>query len=348
MDRWTAEQATHAALIVLAKVTFEEALQLLGLSRDQLGDKAAVKKAYRDAAMRHHPDRGGDEETMKKVTDAYDLLKGARGRPSPSDREAEKRETEEKLETIKHGIHASLKIEAFTDHFTKWTGKNFEVTVDEGSHGRTYSSRYTVNIQWVSEDELTTFDLEIGGSVSNFRRVRQLGGGGGDQISFEIYTNTKIFHETRKAKFKQRDWDFTDKHITIMDPEKLFPSKKIVSMIKGKEKKRKFSRRDMFLGIEKRLKGESDQKEWAYIPMGEATLVMHRSTIMRHSAWSPFSLQEGKEKTKIRPVSGPESEELLVALIDIQKKAKTMGRDRLATLIYDTFKDVQKKVWGTE
>lgn len=348
MDRWTAEQATYAALIVLAKVTIEEALQLLELTREQLGDQTVLKKAYRDAAMKHHPDRGGDEETMKKVTDAYELLKNFRGPQRSYDLEEEKRATEEKLEVIKHGIHAALKVEKFTEHFTKWTGKTFEVKIDEGPRGYSYSSSYKVYVQWMSEDGITSFDLTIMGSASDFRRVKQLGGGGQDSISFRIYVDTKIFHGTRKVKFKQRDWDFTNDHITIMDPEKLFPSKKIVSMVAGKEEKRKFSRRDMFLGIDKRLKGESDQKEWAYIPMGDATLVMHRSTIMRHSAWSPFALQEGKEKTKIRPVSGPESEELLVALIDIQKKAKTMDKDRLATLIHDTFKDVQKKIWGIE
>lgn len=33
-----------------------------------------IKKAYRKMAMKHHPDRGGDEATFKKISEAYDVL----------------------------------------------------------------------------------------------------------------------------------------------------------------------------------------------------------------------------------------------------------------------------------
>lgn len=33
-----------------------------------------IKKAYRKLAMTHHPDRGGDEETFKKIKEAYEKL----------------------------------------------------------------------------------------------------------------------------------------------------------------------------------------------------------------------------------------------------------------------------------
>ena len=33
-----------------------------------------IKKAYRQLAMKHHPDRGGDEEIMKKINTAYQVL----------------------------------------------------------------------------------------------------------------------------------------------------------------------------------------------------------------------------------------------------------------------------------
>jgi len=37
-------------------------------------DLKAIKKAYKAAAMKHHPDRGGDPEEMKKVNIAKDTL----------------------------------------------------------------------------------------------------------------------------------------------------------------------------------------------------------------------------------------------------------------------------------
>jgi len=35
-----------------------------------------VKKAYRKKAIETHPDKGGNEEEFKKVTEAYEILTG--------------------------------------------------------------------------------------------------------------------------------------------------------------------------------------------------------------------------------------------------------------------------------
>ncbi|QLD87369.1 DnaJ domain-containing protein [Natronomonas halophila] len=49
-----------------------EAYRRLGL--DPGADEATVKRAYREKVKEVHPDRGGDEETFKKVTEAYETL----------------------------------------------------------------------------------------------------------------------------------------------------------------------------------------------------------------------------------------------------------------------------------
>jgi hypothetical protein len=53
-------------------MTKKEALTILS----PLGNTAEdLKQAYRKAALKYHPDHGGDVEIMKLVNEAYDLLK---------------------------------------------------------------------------------------------------------------------------------------------------------------------------------------------------------------------------------------------------------------------------------
>lgn len=47
--------------------------ETLGIKKDASDDE--IKKAYRRAAVEHHPDRGGDEAKFKELTEAYEVLK---------------------------------------------------------------------------------------------------------------------------------------------------------------------------------------------------------------------------------------------------------------------------------
>jgi len=46
--------------------------KLLEVSKD--ASTAEIKKAYRKLAVKHHPDKGGDEATFKDITRAYEVL----------------------------------------------------------------------------------------------------------------------------------------------------------------------------------------------------------------------------------------------------------------------------------
>src|SRR5580700_3446425 len=48
---------------------------LLGVNKNASADE--IKKAFRKAAVEHHPDRGGDEAKFKEINEAYEVLKDA-------------------------------------------------------------------------------------------------------------------------------------------------------------------------------------------------------------------------------------------------------------------------------
>lgn len=55
-------------------ITTTEAVRILGLRAPV--DAAAVKRAYRELAREHHPDRGGDAGTFHRIQAAYEVLRG--------------------------------------------------------------------------------------------------------------------------------------------------------------------------------------------------------------------------------------------------------------------------------
>ncbi|HSW85342.1 MAG TPA: molecular chaperone DnaJ [Candidatus Saccharimonadales bacterium] len=53
--------------------TTRDYYDILGVKKDASADE--IKKAFRRAAVEHHPDRGGDEAKFKEINEAYEILK---------------------------------------------------------------------------------------------------------------------------------------------------------------------------------------------------------------------------------------------------------------------------------
>ena len=66
------ELLTHFWLRMNGGEQRREALQTLGLDND--ADFVTIKKRYRQLAMQHHPDRGGDNKTLQEMNAAMEWL----------------------------------------------------------------------------------------------------------------------------------------------------------------------------------------------------------------------------------------------------------------------------------
>ncbi len=54
-------------------MTKRDYYEVLGIGKEASADE--IKKAFRRAAVEHHPDRGGDEAKFKEINEAYEVLK---------------------------------------------------------------------------------------------------------------------------------------------------------------------------------------------------------------------------------------------------------------------------------
>ena len=132
----------------------------LGISKS--ASEADIKTAYRKMAMKHHPDRGGDEKKFKEVTEAYETLSDP-----------------QKKQMLDMGVdpnaqHTSYRQGSpFEFHFN--TGNFEDVFSNFGFGGRPVRKNKTlnVNIEVTLEDILKgrVIDAEIGIPNGNKRLV---------------------------------------------------------------------------------------------------------------------------------------------------------------------------------
>lgn len=111
----------------LIEMSASEAEQILGLSGKY--SAAQVKSSYRKMSLKHHPDKGGSTEMMKKVNAAYEMLKkGSSSRNSRPSR-ASSESMGDKIEQVEKHLDKVMKSASkeIIRRMKKFTGLNFKV-----------------------------------------------------------------------------------------------------------------------------------------------------------------------------------------------------------------------------
>ena len=261
-------------LKILEALTPKEAMDLLDINPN---DSYNLKVKWKAAAIKHHPDKGGDPEKMKLINQAYELLQkytpDASGDVQGFKARRQEREEREKKwsETMKIVLNLMLKdfdSSAYLSYFEKYY--NGKLIPDLQS----YSDSTWANILFTasSEDGKTVFTIKFMVYFANVDLGSSLGDGS-SVSSFQVGVDNTLLHDRRKEKMAKRDWKFTSTDKVLAKPEDLFPAKKLKDVFSGKAKKRKkFTKKDFRLAVLKELKAR-DNGEWMYIPIDRLELL---------------------------------------------------------------------------
>lgn len=341
------------AVLLEATMSSEQAREVLELPL--AWTKAELKSAYKKASLKHHPDRGGSSDMMVKVIAAYNALKN---RTSTGQSGEEDKLADEKKKLIVTGAISNLfDPKKFASYFQKMTGKVYTVDVKDEFKDQYKSWYFTKDVEWKSTDGETVFFLHIYVNSRDVADVKSLGGSGGEpNLSFQLMVEPKVLHNNRKSKMRRKNWDFSSKQDTLVDPTKVFPKSSINKMMSGADKNRKFSKRDMLTAIEKKLGGTVDYRGkdiWAQIPVGDEGMHLHmwRSILDRQATWNLHSVRTPKSKYtydvfRSKGFASMKESELLIDVLHKIQKSKWASPQQLADGASSMIKKNMKASWN--
>jgi curved DNA-binding protein CbpA len=342
--------------LIERNMTFDLALKVFGMKADEIGDKAKLKKRYRDLAMQHHPDKGGDKEMAQDVNDAYAVLaksqhKGVTGGGFDWDSLAAKYKVAGAQ--IKTALLSNFQPDIFKNYFKELSGYDFNYEIKRvfPSEKERNPNNAGFEVEFFTKDKSTLFSLKISANLRDIVYPKaELGIG---SISYAVYTEAYGFHLNKKQKMSQRDWKFTNDHSFFRQPETLFPKKKLQAIFSGTTSKRAFKKRDMEVFLKVKLGARLQGGDTAIIDIGEGySLLIYRMTFQRQPFWgangiyfSKGGLGFGSRVAMATIVNFPEEEETAKIFEKIQKEvmkvkgeAKVKKTNALLKLAYDAYK----------
>jgi hypothetical protein len=294
-----------------------DAERILGLRGSWGG--AELKKAYRTSALQNHTDVGGDDEAMKRVNLAYELLSKYKSPAShAADRETRKQD-EGRFDAVAaacaENILSQVDKEAFASYAASIFGGEFKCTTDFSR-----SSGYlSMGIRVANDTSSTVLE------VSMWLDINQLLYGtpvlSFDSLDATVGFTTSILHDKRKVKIGSKNYDWKSSKTILHDPRNLFPEAKLRRGM-SVSKARKFRRSDAELAMREELNASSDTN-YTRIPMGnDLRVTMYRMTFGGQAAWGFNGLYRKYGRIAMLPtIFLPEDEPTIRKLISTLKSA---------------------------
>ena len=323
---------------LLFEITFDQALKVLNYSKEDLGDEAKLKKAYRDATITAHPDKGGSTSAMQDVTAAYELLKKTKS-SSSSKFDWEKSDKEnldlglKVLEQLKQKFNTTK----FIDHFNQIYSDSFQVKISKERPSSSDRSAWYAGLsaEFFNASRDIVFSIDFHCSIHDVKYDKSLGSGIGN-ISYPLGVSAYGFFNNKKLKITQRDYSSTRNHDVLINPELSFPKAKL-EKFKTTSVSKVFKRADMILYLTKKLgmTWDGDQARIKDVPKPLA-IVFSRGTFMKTPYWSLNLYENSRGVPGMSYVTLPETIETAQAIEKLVKEVgKTTDTEQIKKIVKD-------------
>lgn len=335
-------------------MTVKQALEVLGLTGVD-ADPQSIKKAYRSASMKAHPDRGGSTEAMQRVNAAYNVLKDKSFKAGSS----------------KEDVYGEEKVVAkqFMDMFDvakyrSYLSELFGVSLSE--RVKEVETRYSLNkkIEFASKDRETVINILLTFMYNNFKRTKSLGSGdSGHLMPSSLSISTEILHNRQKIKPKQKNYQITNNSKIFTDPEVVFPSQSIKRQIDIEQETedsgsvrggpfaspaKKMKKRDFITTLKNKFPdGDMVKGDVFQIRRNGITIQGNRQTMMRQGLWQISIFPSKLRGSGHFMPSLPETDVSLQYIINlIQEIYASSKPERTWARYVDTAKENAKAFWA--
>ena len=275
--------------LIEQKMTPALAREVLGLTSSFSPED--VKKAYQKASAKHHPDKGGNVEDMKKVNVAYAMLKTSSGTGTTSVADHDKfwADIGEKYTKIATYVDKDLKSKfnpkVYTDYFEKTFGQKFKATVDYYDFSKSPNpSNAGFTAEFKTDDGKIAFDLRVYVYLVNVEPNTK-GLSNDANISYPLGVTAYGYANMKKQKMAQRDWDSKTNHSVFLDPTIIYPVAKLKKMLVASDKK--MTKADFLLGLDKEVETTPwNQTEHVYlVNLTDGFAMINRTVFNRQPFW---------------------------------------------------------------
>jgi len=255
-------------------MNFQKALLTLSLSAKFT--EAELKKAYKRAMMKAHPDKGGSIEKSQLINSANFILKSScideeYKNALSSENRAEEREL---AQSFADELLGKFDIEAYKNYLESFTKTVLTFTESEMKIG----SCHEMFKLWKFDDGKSFFEVKVYAQILFPKNA--ISGVDGAMIE-KMSTTTTVLINRKKHKMSQSDWGMKSVKAMFEKPEQTFPAAKLKKIYVERGKVKPVKKADYLTSFKYELNAKIDGKTIRVPMLNGSTIVLERITWMR-------------------------------------------------------------------